>query len=108
MDINNINTLISTAMNAYSNFNFKIQYDDVESLVNDIKNKLDDLESYLSQCFVPILESDAWNSRYQQVFNNHIESETIRNIRNIINDCRQYVNYLEKTMAKYRRIDIYR
>lgn len=106
--INNMVTTSSQMVDAVNNFIVKVNYVELENTIKEIENLLSGLEDYSSTCFESVLSTDAWSSKYQQIFNKHIESETLVRLRKIINDCRTYNNYLTKVISKYKKIDTYR
>lgn len=106
--VNNFTTTVAPVIQDINNLLIKVNYSDLEKTISEIEGSLQSLEEYISDCFDPILNTDAWSSRYQRAFNKHIEEVTLVYLRKIIADCRSYNTYLTKVISKYKKIDTYR
>lgn len=89
-----------------------VQIDDIEEIVKKIENmisgngKTEGLEELLqSYKSFAVGQTDIWKSKYQKIFDSHINGEFIVYCNNIIKNCKKLNNHLTKTMNNYKRID---
>ena len=91
-------------------------YNDTKVCISDIDNTVKKIEDLLVTLETEIYktvqnlanDTEAWESKYQKVFDKHLTDETKKFILDVKKNCEKYNTYLKKTMQGYKKIDMYR
>lgn len=87
----------------------KIEFDEILSILKKIEANMDNLKTEMNNTIADIThDTEAWEARYQKIFDRHLEVETQKTINTIIKNCTRFNTYLRKTIDGYRKIDNYR
>lgn len=83
----------------------KIDYDELKKLLSEIVVDYDLIDVYIKQINDSLVSEDNWNSKASKVFHSHIRRELLPFLKEVKKGVEQYVNYIDKTIQKYKKID---
>lgn len=87
----------------------KVEFNEIDTSIKKIEGLLESLATEIDSAVKNVTgDTNAWDTKYQKVFDKHLNSETAVFIKKVINNCGKYNSYLKKTMQGYRKIDVYR
>lgn len=87
----------------------KVCFDEIDTSIKKIEGLLDGLNNEITSTINNVAgDIDAWETKYQKIFDKHLDSETKKFIDGVIANCEKYNKYIKKSMQGYKKIDIYR
>lgn len=85
----------------------KVNYEELQKLLYDIAKEFIYFETYTKNISNSLVSKEAWNSKAEKVFHNHINNELLPFINEFRLNVEKYISYIEKLILKYQKIDKY-
>ena len=77
----------------------RVCFDDIDNSIKKIESLMTGLNDEMSNLINNVSEdTDAWETKYQKIFDRHLSSETKTFIKSVIDNCEKYNKYVKSSL----------